>query len=62
MLRRLVASCPEPATLDVMDDRERMTALRCGEGHEVRIKSWILESADELIWCIECGQEMRPVP
>jgi hypothetical protein len=49
---------------DVMadDDPERMTKLRCGEGHEVKIKSRILELADVPIWCFECGQEMRPVP
>jgi hypothetical protein len=53
----------EPTTLDVTadDDRERMTILRCGEGHEVKIKSRILELADVPIWCFECGQAMRPV-
>jgi hypothetical protein len=46
----------------VDDNRERMTRLRCGEGHEIKIKSRILALADVPIWCFECGQEMCPVP
>jgi hypothetical protein len=41
--------------------RERMTTLRCRQGHEVQIKSRRLAVTNRPNHCLECGEEMHPV-